>query len=304
MLDLLLLAMVVIWGSNFSVIKVALRDFPELPFNALRLLLSSAILVGLVWWDRRRRAAGGRDRAPVFTPADWRRLVLLALVGHLVYQLCFLGGVARTSVANSSLIFGCTPVMVALLSSLAGHERVPPLRWAGAALSVAGIYVLIGHRAALSTATVLGDALMFAAMTCWSAYSVLSKPLLARHSPLAVTAWSMTIGAVLYALVTVPAARATDWAGISVQSWVLMVLSSVFALAVAFLIWYTGVQRIGSSRTAAYSNLTPVVAMAVAAVWLGEPVATTQLAGATAILGGVLITRWSAAPTPPVGRPA
>jgi drug/metabolite transporter (DMT)-like permease len=240
----------------------------------------------------------------VFTPADWRRLVVLALVGHLVYQLCFLGGVARTSVANSSLIFGCTPVMVALLSSLAGHERVPAARWAGAALSVAGIYVLIGHGLSLSASTFIGDVLMFAAMTCWSVYSVLSKPLLSRHSPLAVTAWSMTIGAVLYALVAVPASRAADWGAISLQSWVLMVVSAVFALAIAFLIWYTGVQRIGSSRTAAYSNLTPVVAMAVAAAWLGEPVTTTQLGGAAAILGGVLVTRWSAAPTPPVGRPA
>ena len=36
-LDLLLLAMVAIWGTNFSLVKVAMRDFPELAFNAFRL---------------------------------------------------------------------------------------------------------------------------------------------------------------------------------------------------------------------------------------------------------------------------
>ena len=40
-LDVLLLLMVIIWGANFSVIKLALRDFPQIPFNALRLLLAS-----------------------------------------------------------------------------------------------------------------------------------------------------------------------------------------------------------------------------------------------------------------------
>ncbi|MGE3277382.1 MAG: DMT family transporter [Vicinamibacterales bacterium] len=291
MLDVLLLLMVTIWGSNFSLIKVALRDFPELPFNGLRLLIAAALLGALVWLDARRRRAAGRPAVPAFTATEWRRIVLLAIVGHLVYQLCFLAGVARTSVANSSLIFGCTPVMVAFLSSLAGHERIRGAQWAGAALSLTGLYVLVGHRAAVGTSTLAGDLLMFVAMTCWSLYSVLARPLLARHAPLAVTAWSMGLGAVLYGVAATPAARATDWAAISALSWLLMVISAVFAIAVAFLIWYTGVQRIGSSRTAIYSNLTPIVAMIVAAIWIGEPITTTQVGGATAILAGVVVTR-------------
>ena len=74
-------------------------------------------------------------------------------------------------------------------------------------------------------------------------------------------------------------------------SWLLMVASAVLALAVAYLIWYTAVQRLGSSRTAVYSYLTPIVAMLVAAVWLGEPVTGNQAAGAGAILTGLMITR-------------
>ena len=302
-LDLLLLLMVAIWGSNFSVIKIALRDFPEQPFNALRLLIAALLLLSIVGWDRRRRDAEGYARVPVFTASEWRRLAVLGLVGHLVYQACFLGGVVRTSVANSSLIFGCTPVMVALLSSLAGHERVAPTRWAGAALSLAGLYALVGHRAALSTSTWMGDGLVFVAMTCWSIYSVVAKPLLDRHSPLAVTAWSMAIGAALYAIAATPAALATDWSSIAAYSWGLLAYSAVFSLAVAYLIWYTGVRQIGSSRTAAFTNLTPLVAIAIAAVWLHEPVASVQLLGAAAILAGVMVTRRGGTP-PPVGRAA
>ena len=59
-LDLLLLAMVAIWGTNFSLVKVAMRDFPELAFNAFRLLIASSIFL-------RRSGGGGRTR-PVSHP--------------------------------------------------------------------------------------------------------------------------------------------------------------------------------------------------------------------------------------------
>ena len=70
-----------------------------------------------------------------------------------------------------------------------------------------------------------------------------------------------------------------------------MVASAVFALALAYLIWYTSVQRAGSTRTAAWSNVTPVVATGIAAVWLGEPVSLNQVVGSIAIFTGLFITR-------------
>jgi len=67
----------------------------------------------------------------------------------------------------------------------------------------------------------------------------------------------------------------------------------VFALAFAYLIWYTSVQRAGSTRTAAWSNMTPVMAMTIAALWLGEALALRQVVGAAVIFAGLFITRRS-----------
>jgi drug/metabolite transporter (DMT)-like permease len=284
LLDLLLLLMVTIWGANFSVIKLALREFPQVPFNALRLLLASAVFLTVL--AVRRPSTGVR-----LTRGDWQRLALLGLVGHLLYQLCFLAGVARTSVANSSLIFGCTPVAVAVLSAIAGHDRLTAPRIAGAILSLAGIYAIVGPRAAISTDTLMGDVLVLGGMLCWAVYSVAAQPLLSRHSPLVVTGWSMAIGTAFYLLVAAVPMRDTDWASISGFSWLLMAASSLLALAVAYMIWYTAVQRIGSARTSIYSNLTPVIAMIVAALWLGESVSVAQLMGAGLILTGIAVTR-------------
>jgi drug/metabolite transporter (DMT)-like permease len=238
---------------------------------------------------------------PQLGRAEWRRLAVLGVIGHLLYQLCFLAGVARTSVANSSLIFGCTPVAVAVMSSVAGHERLTASRLIGAALSFAGIVAIVGHRAAVSSETIRGDLLVLLGMLCWALYSVAAQPLLERRSPLLVTGFSMAIGTALYLLVAIGPMVSTDWARVSTTSWLLMAASSVFALAVSYMIWYTGVQRIGSARTSAYSNLTPVVAMTIGALVLGERVGWWQVLGALLILSGLVLSR---VPTRPPGESA
>jgi drug/metabolite transporter (DMT)-like permease len=282
-LDVLLLLMVLVWGTNFSAIKYALRDFPETSFNAMRLSLASVVFLIAI------AAQAPRNRS--LTWAEWGRVIFLGIVGTVLYQMLFLAGVARTSVANSALIFGCTPVVVAIMASVAGHERLTATRWAGAALSFAGIYAIVGHRASLSAATLVGDALIFIAMLCWSLYSVVAQPLLQRHSPLVITGWGMAVGTAFYLMFAARSLVATDWAAISAVSWMLMASSSLLALAFAYMVWYTAVQKIGSSRTAVYSNLTPIVAMIVAAAWLGEQISGVQLLGTALILGGLAITR-------------
>ena len=286
MLDLLLLLMVFIWGANFSAIKVAIRDFPPLAFNALRIALAASLFFAAMAWQRRRDGADTGIRRE-----DWGRLALLGLLGHAFYQLFFLFGVAKTSVANASLIFGVTPIAVALLSSLAGHERIPWPRWVGAALSLCGLYFVVGAGVGLSVNSLAGDALVFVAMLCWSSYTVVSMPMLRKYSPVVLNGWTMAIGGILYLAISTPTIAATDWSRVSWGSWALMLWSAVFALCLAYVIWYTGVQRLGSSRTSIYSNLTPVFAMLVAALWIGEPIVRSQVIGAAAIIGGIFITR-------------
>jgi len=291
MLDALLLLMVVIWGSNFSVVKYALRDFPEVSFNACRLILASAVFLGAIAVVRHRANAGLGAPEPPLTRGEWGRVVVLGLVGTVLYQLLFLGGVRRTSVANAALIFGCTPVAVAVMASIAGHDRLTATRWAGAGLSLAGIYAIVGHRASMSSTTMVGDAMMFAGMLCWSLYSVGAQPLLKRHSPLVVTGWAMITGAAIYLAVAAGPMMRTDWASISTLSWLLMAASSILALSFSYMVWYTAVQKIGSARTAIYSNLTPIVAMVVAALWLGEEITRVQVFGTLLILSGLAVTR-------------
>ncbi len=294
-IDALLVLMVLIWGVNYSVLKRAFLDIPPQPFNALRI----SIAAGLFLWAIRRvrrRGATGPVSSVFYTPhaltsRDRWDLVWLGLVGHCAYQFCFVSGVDQTSVSNAALIIGATPVSVAVLSAVVARERIGVLHWLGAGVSVLGIYVVVGRGASFGGATFAGDCLVMLSVLCWSAYTIGAGRLVRRHSALYVTGMTMAIGGGPYVLLALPGLVALDWARPAWWIWVALVLSALFALGVAYLIWYAAVQRIGATRTAIYSNVVPIVAMAVAALWLGEPVTRAKLLGAAAILGGVLLTR-------------
>jgi drug/metabolite transporter (DMT)-like permease len=220
----------------------------------------------------------------------------LAIVGHFLYQFCFIGGLARTSVANSSLILAMTPVAIAIISAIRGHERVGVWHWVGAALSVVGIYFVVGRGAGVHAGSLSGDLLMLAGVVCWAVYTVGSGQMMARHSPLGVTGVSMAIGTVLYVPVVMmtPQARTVNWSAISMTTWMSLVYSAVFAIVIAYMIWYAAVQKIGGTRTSMYSNLVPIVALAVAVIWRDEPLGASKIVGAALVLGGVAITRAAA----------
>ena len=287
-LDLLLLLMILIWGSNFSIVKVALRDFPEIPFNAMRMVVGTTVFLSAIWLSRDR----AKPRAPL-TRTDWIQLFFLGLVGTFLYQLCFVAAVRRTSVGNGSLIIGLSPIVISLMSAVVGHERIRPLRWVGVFMALLGLYFVVGHGVDFSAQSLRGDLLMLGGVICWATYSVASQPILKRHSPLVVIAITFSVGATMYLLMMSPILLDVNWSAVSGFSWFLMFSSAFLALNVSYWIWYTGLKKLGGSRTSMYSYLTPIVAMIVAAIWIGEPISGNQIAGASAIFAGLLITRFT-----------
>jgi drug/metabolite transporter (DMT)-like permease len=302
MIDVLLLLMAIIWGTNYSIIKFAFAHVDPQAFNSARMVIASVLFLVLIACFRRWRVTPSGEkpteawisifRTPTrMTRRDLLELAALGFVGHFLYQYFFIGGLALTTVANSSLMLAATPVLIALIGAMWGLERVGARHWAGAALSLAGIYIVVGRGVDISGKGVRGDVMMIAAVACWAIYTLGSRRLISRHSPVGVTGLSMAIGTLFYVPVMWSHVRATDWGSLGWQTWLAIVYSSVFALGVAYTIWYAGVRQIGSARTSVYSNVIPIVAMITAVIFLGEPLTVTNVLGAAAVLVGVGLTR-------------
>ena len=287
--DLLMLLAILIWGINFTSVKVALNWMAPLAFNGARFALATAVTFGVLAWQTRRSGA----RTLTVPVRDAGRIFLLGLAGHTIYQVLFANGLALTAPGNASLIMGTSPIWVAILGFLLGAERINRGMAAGIALSFAGMALLItgGGKVTLSGGSVVGDILILGCAILWAIYAVGSKPLLARYAPLELTAWTMLAGTVPLVLVSLPQLAAQDWAAAPPVAWGALIYSAVLAVTVGYVIYYVSVQRVGNARTAVYQNLTPVVAILFAWVALGDKLAPIQLVGGAVVLAGLMVTR-------------
>jgi drug/metabolite transporter (DMT)-like permease len=283
--DLMLLLMVGIWAVNYSAVKVALAELPPLALNAVRFPLASVAVWAVL------RAQG---QVPLPRRADGAAVVALGVLGNVVYQLLFIFGIDRTRAGNASLLFAGTPILTALIAAAAFREHLPRRVWAGVLASVAGMALVIvgsGEALGMGSETLAGDLILLGASVAWAAYSVGSQPLIGRYGPVAVTAWTLWAGTPVLLVLGLPPLLAHDLAGLGALVWGSVLFSGVLGIGIAYLIWYHGVRHIGSTRTATYSNLVPVLAVLVAWGWLGEVPTVWQVAGAAVIIGGVTLAR-------------
>jgi len=283
--ELGLLLMALIWGANFPFIKAALGDLPPLAFNALRFPLASLTVYVIL------RFRGG---LPWPDPGDWPRLVALGILGNLVYQAFFIFGINATLAGNASIFLATIPVWTILFSTLRGHERPGLTVWLGILSTVLGMtLVVLGGGAALEIggSTLLGDLLVIGAAITWSLYTVGSREMIRRYGSVPVTAWTLWIGSLGLVIVGLPSLLGTPLGETSAVAWFGVGYAGILAIGLAYILWYRGVQRIGNARTAAYQNLTPIVALAVAWAWLGEVPRPLQITGAVVVLTGLSLTR-------------
>jgi len=283
--DLMLIAMSFVWGINFSMVKSALTDLDPLVFNAIRFGTASVLLLSLLWV--REHDFGIRKE-------HINRFILLSLIGNTAYQLFFILGIARTTASNSSLIIATTPIFIVLLGAILGVEKITKSIVLCTIVSLIGVILIItgtGKTLTITDQTLIGDLLLIANPVLWGTYTVLSKPMLKEYSPLKLTALTVAIGAVPLVLVSIPFLNAQDWNTVSAQAWFGLAFSACFAIGIGYVIWYTGVSRVGSARTALYDNLVTVVAVAFAWIFLSESMTSIQIAGAILVFIGLYLTR-------------
>lgn len=284
MADLACVLVALIWGFNLAVVKDALLDFSPMTFNGIRLPVAALFMGAFLVW---------RERAPRLTRKDLFILIGFGLIGNTLYQLLFIYGIEFTKAGNVALLLSSSTVFVALLSGFSGEEVFSRRVTAGIALSLLGVVLVVTEKSELSwdRRGLWGDFLILVCSACWAAYTVFGRPWMKRYSSVAFSTLTFSFGAVGFLVISLPALWAQEWSAVRPLSYVELLFSSIFALAVAYSLWFYGVRRLGSTRTAIYSNLVPFFGVASAWLFLSEPLTGRQLLGGALIVAGTLITR-------------
>lgn len=292
--EVAMLVVVLIWGANFSFMKMALAEIPEMSFAGLRFSLAALILGCVLWW---REGSIGAPRGA------WWTLTWMGLLSNTLYQVFFMYGLTHTSVANASLIVATTPLLVAFMGAATGIEALRRPVVIGGSLGFAGVVlILAGKGATLGLGRLVGDLAIFGATICWATFTLGVRALKIPISTLRLTALTMITGAPGLLLLGGPGLAGLDWDGVSARAWLGVAYSTLLAIVVAYILWNNGVRVVGSGRTSIFNSIIPLVAMLVAWPLLGEQPRPIQVAGAALIVSGVLLSRRAPRPAAPLPR--
>jgi drug/metabolite transporter (DMT)-like permease len=252
-----------------------LTDYPVLSAQAVRYGLA-AVILGVVARRRGRREPRG-------TVADWVRILVVAGTGMALFNVAVVRAVASGEPAVVATIIGCAPVVFALVVPLQERRRPAVRVVAGACLVAGGAAVVEGF------GTADGAALAWSAvaLACEVGFTVVAAPVLRTISPLGLSLRACAVAAVLLAVASAtldgPAALAAPEATELLALGYLAIVST----AVAFLLWYGAVRRLGPETAGLLSGLMPVAAAVVGAAVAAAPLRWQILAGTCLVAAGL-----------------
>jgi drug/metabolite transporter (DMT)-like permease len=282
---LALVAVQLIFGTWPIVAKVALRVLPSTGLVAFRIAGAAVALLALL-----------RMRGRVVVPrrADLARLALYSLLGVVLNQFLFVKGLALSTVVNSTLLGTAIPVSTLVVGAALGYERLTIRSALGTLIAAAGVVYLIDpFRADLAGDKTLGNVLLVANTIAYGSYIAISQDVFRRYGALTSITWVFVLGCVV----------AVPFGGYYLSDVPLQNLSPHVWLAVAYIILVPTVgayylnawalERVAPSTVAVYVYLQPLIAYAVAPLFLGAEelwTARTFVAAALIFAGVAVVT--------------
>lgn len=273
----------VFWAANFIVVKSAISVLPPVGFTFLRYAIAGITLLALLRWRE------GAIRLPA---GDIWTIFVLGAVGFGCYQILWTVGLQTVPAGDSALLIATTPVVTALLAMALGADTPNLVKLVGAFISFFGVALVIVAGQGLSLGVSIGgDLLTLGAAVCWAVYTVYGARILRRHSPLVTTTWAVLAGTLFLAPVGLAQLATTDLSQIGPPAILAILYSGTLAAGIANVVVFHGVKMLGPTRITSLQFLVPAMAVAMAAVFLAEPIRPIQIVGGAIILAGVGLLR-------------
>ncbi|HET9452487.1 MAG TPA: EamA family transporter [Aggregicoccus sp.] len=280
------LLMCAIYGTTFLAIKVGLdAGFPPFLFAGVRFLFAGLVVLGVLW-ARRVELPRGREALG--------SLALIGLGNTFIPFACLYSAERFIPSGVAAMLTSTGPALVTLFLLALERRRPEPLQWVGLAAGLAGVWLLVLptlQPGSYSTATLVaaGSVLLAQVAAAWA--TVYSKRVLSRGvAPLAMSGVQMLFGGVGLLLLSAGFERGPLlFADAPRALWALgylMVMGSMVGSGIYF--WL--VKRTGPVFPSTWLYVSPMLALFLGALVLGEPLQATSLSGAVLVLAGVLLT--------------
>ncbi|WP_166397022.1 DMT family transporter [Rubrobacter marinus] len=273
-------ALVVLWGSSFSALKVGLEYAPPVLFAGARSILGGLLvtLVALVW--------GGSPKLR----RDWPVFALLSALNVVLFLGLQTVAIMYLPSGSAAVLIYLQPILVGVLAWMFLGEGLTTRKVVGLLLGFSGIAAVSagGLLGELPPGASLGVALGVGAALSWALGTVYFKKAQERVALL----WAVAVpflagGVVLTALgALVESPSEITWNAPFVAS---LLYASLLGTGVAWLLWLGLVRAGEASRVSAYIFFVPLVAVLIGAVFLDETLSPSLVAGAALVVAGIYL---------------
>lgn len=276
----LVLAMVV-WGSSFTFLKIAIAVMHPMQVIFLSLLVGSIALLPFVFWLLK----GVRYQA-----GDWKWLLAMALFEPCLYFVFEGMAMKYTSATQAGLVTSVLPLMIAAGAWFFLREKIAGRQWLGFSLAVGGVLWISLHSTVTTNAPnpPLGNFLEFLAILSATGYTLLAKHLSHRYHPFFLTAMQTLLGTLFFlplaALQPIPTSFDTQ----AIQAIIYMGL--VVSLG-AYGLYNLALSKLSATVVSTYINLIPIFSLLFAMLFLNESLNLQQWLACGVIFIGIAISQ-------------
>jgi len=290
---LLLVALIVFWGSSFVVVKIALAEgLTPVSIATYRFLLAGGLFI-LTFVFR------GKRESKLKTSVDVRDLpvfVFLALSGITFFFLAQYTGISMAG-ASIAAIFVCllSPIFIAVGSVVMFKERVGKWQAFGIGFaSVGTLIVILGGSLGmqLDSDFFYGSLILLATPFLWTFYTLLGKRTIEKYDPILVLTYITVLGGLFFLPFSLAENSILLALSMSTSIWIAIAYLSITCSLLGYYIWFYSVERVGATVTSSILFGEPLVTVLLAAAFVGERITAPIAVGGILIFVGVyLVTR-------------
>lgn len=274
----ILAGLTLVWGFNWTAMKVVLGEVAPFTFRTLCLAAGSGLLFAFL-------RLGGQ---PLAVPrSEWRRLALIALFTITAWNLLVAFGVRLIPSGRAAILAYTMPAWAIPLSVWLLGERMNGRKAIGLALGMGGMALLLWDEIASLQRAPLGSLLVLGAALTWAIGTLLQKKYPVKAPVAAYTAWIMLVGGIpIYAGAVLfddlgALARVELWAGLA------LIYNVVLAFAWAHWAWIKLATTVSVTTFSLSMLMIPVVGVFSGILFLGERPGVAEFAALALVLGSL-----------------
>lgn len=278
-----LLALYIIWGFNWVVMKEATLFFPPVLFSCYRFVIGAVVLIGITLWCR----------MPLPPKRYWPWIIVTGLLQIAVNNAAVQIGVTSLGAGLVAVVNYSMPVWMSILAYFILHETLTKRKILGIVLSMVGMYVLMDVEI---VGDITGLLLTIGGAIAWAVAAVIVKyqdKVMHRQQQketctmIQYTTWQIAAGALflwVYALLFEQGQ--VTWTPMAVSC---LAYNGVLASALAFFLWNYILTKMEASKAGVASLGVPVVGVICNVIFMHEAVHWNTAVGMVLILAGIFL---------------